>query len=329
MAEGAAVPLSHALPDASSPRCPPDVCVAAVLGDALRRVAVLGGREGMPRSLGSIFGGSVARYLGGDFVGVETRVLSYASSHGSGMAVSVDGATLLLADGADSHAIREIDVASGTELRVVGGAGSAPLQFLWPHHVHVAADGFVFVADCDNHRVQVLTPTLDFHGFIGGGAGDVRTPVGVCASATAVVVAELNADRVSVFNRVDGTLRTRFGREGPSNGELRGPFAVCFMHADRHVAVADSGNNRVSVFSVDGAFVRNIGARVLKRPQDVACSACDELVVADTGNRRVRLFSDVGELLLTFGDADVRAVAVRGCSVITRDADRRQCVLWS
>jgi hypothetical protein len=64
VAEGAAVPpLSYTLPDASS-RCPPGVCVAAVLGDALRRVAVLGGREGAPRSLGSVYGGSVPRFLG-------------------------------------------------------------------------------------------------------------------------------------------------------------------------------------------------------------------------------------------------------------------------
>jgi hypothetical protein len=39
VAEGADVPLSHAVPDASSSHCPPDVCVGAVLGDALRRSA--------------------------------------------------------------------------------------------------------------------------------------------------------------------------------------------------------------------------------------------------------------------------------------------------
>jgi hypothetical protein len=33
------------------PHCPPAVCVAVVLGDALRRVSALGGREGVPRLL--------------------------------------------------------------------------------------------------------------------------------------------------------------------------------------------------------------------------------------------------------------------------------------
>jgi hypothetical protein len=64
VAEGADVPLSYAAPDASS-SLSSHVCGSAVLGDALRRVAVLGGREGMPRSLGSVYGGSVTRFLGG------------------------------------------------------------------------------------------------------------------------------------------------------------------------------------------------------------------------------------------------------------------------
>ncbi len=76
VAEGADVPLSHTARRASSSsRCRPGVCVAAVLGDALHRVAVLGGRERMPRSLGSVYGGSVTRFLGGALRGVVSRVI--------------------------------------------------------------------------------------------------------------------------------------------------------------------------------------------------------------------------------------------------------------
>lgn len=42
------------------------VSVAAALGDAVHRVAVTGGRAGVPRSLGSVYAGSVARFLGTD-----------------------------------------------------------------------------------------------------------------------------------------------------------------------------------------------------------------------------------------------------------------------
>ncbi len=74
VAEGADVPLPHAAPDASS-HCPPDVCVDAVLGDALHRVAVLGGRDGINLSLGSVFGGAVTRFLGGGLRGSQRRAI--------------------------------------------------------------------------------------------------------------------------------------------------------------------------------------------------------------------------------------------------------------
>jgi hypothetical protein len=67
-------PLPHTAPGAySQPSA--GLRVAAVLGDAERRVAVMGGREGMPRSLGSEYGGSVTRFLGGGCRGVASRVI--------------------------------------------------------------------------------------------------------------------------------------------------------------------------------------------------------------------------------------------------------------
>ncbi len=97
VAEGADVPLSHAVPDASS-HYPPDMCVAAVLGDALHRVTVLGGREGMPRSLASVYGGSVTRFLVGGVGAFVSRVIETPGVRSvcNGVAVSPDGSTLLV-----------------------------------------------------------------------------------------------------------------------------------------------------------------------------------------------------------------------------------------
>jgi DNA-binding beta-propeller fold protein YncE len=328
VAEGADVPLSHAVPDASS-RCPPDVCVAAVLGDALRRVAVLGGREGMSRSLGSVYGGSVTRFLGDSLRGgVVSRVIDTPGvmSYYNGVAVSRDGCTLLVSDClGGSHTLHEFDVGDGSRRRIVGRHGDGPLQFIYPRQLWIAPDDHVFVAEYGNNRVQVLTPTLDFHSFIG--VGCVTGPTGVCANADVVVVSE---DRcIHVFNRSDGTLLRRFGSRGSGNGQILQPVGLCFMHSDRHVAVTDFGNDRVSVFSIDGQFIRRIGVGVLKRPDGVACSAFDELVVADRGNRRVVVFSDVGDLLMSFGDGCISGVVVHGSTVLAQDFKSQQCVVWS
>jgi DNA-binding beta-propeller fold protein YncE len=355
VAEGADVPLSRTVPAVSS-RSSPDVCVAAVLGDALRRVAVLGGREGMPRSLGSVYGGAVTRFLGGSLRGVESRVIDTprVKSLCSGMAVSRDGTTLLVSNwnvgatllNAGDHAIHEFRVSDGSRLRVVGGFGAGPLQFNLPHQLWIACDDHVFVADYRNNRVQVLTPTLDFHSFVG--ARQLRGPDGVCADGAVVVVSEYDAHRIGVFNRRDGALLRRFGTFGRGDGQLCEPFGVCFMSGHHHIAVADYNNNRVSVFSVDGEFIRHVGVGVLSHPHSVACSAFDELVVADYGNNlpagvartafhtdvacrdssHIAAFSGSGELLMTMGAGCFTGVALHGGTVFAVDERKAKCVVF-
>jgi DNA-binding beta-propeller fold protein YncE len=233
--------------------------------------------------------------------------------------VSRDGSTLLVSDyGGGSHAIHELDVADGSLRRVIGGKGDAPLQFDDPRQVWVAYDGFVFVADCKNHRVQVLKPNLDFHGFVG--VGQLSHPSGVCANADVVVVAEVDVDRLAVFNRGDGTLLRRIGSSSSMRGQLNSPLGLCFMASNRHVAVAEYDNNRVSVFGLDGEFIRHVGDGSLRSPEGVACSADDELVVADTGNRRVVVFSGTGELLKTMGRGEFGGIAMHSGAVFAQDA---------
>jgi DNA-binding beta-propeller fold protein YncE len=115
------------------------------------------------------------------FRGEVSRIIATAGvqSFSNGVAVSRDGSTLLVSDGGGgSHAIHEFSVAGGSRLRVVGGAGDGPLQFKNPRQVWIADDDHVFVADYGNNRVQVLTPRLDFHGFVG--VGQLESPAGVC-----------------------------------------------------------------------------------------------------------------------------------------------------
>jgi DNA-binding beta-propeller fold protein YncE len=321
------VPQSRMVPRASS-RCSPGVCVGAVLGDAERRVAVLGGREGMPRSLGSVYGGSVTRFLGGGCRGVASRVIATAGvrSLSNGVAVSRDGSTLLVST-RDSHAIHVFRVVDGSLLWDIGGAGDGPLQFKEPLQVWVASDDFVFVADYGNNRVQVLTPRLDFHGFVG--VGQLNNPAGVCANDDVIVVSELGAHRISVFARRDGALLRRFGSEGSGDGQLHWPHGLCFMSGHRHVAVADCYKRRVSVFSVEGEFVRHVGVGELSYPQGVACSAFDEIVVADWGARCVVVFSASGEMLHMMRGGALTGVAMHGGTIFAQTHGSDKCVVFT
>jgi DNA-binding beta-propeller fold protein YncE len=247
-------------------------------------------------------------------------------SYGNGVAVSRDGSTLLVLDwNGGSHAIHEFRVADGSQLRVIGEQGTGPLQFRSPRQVCIAADGFAFVADTCNNRVQVLTPTLDFHGYVG--VGQLAGPSGVCADDAMVVVSNAGDHRISVFNRGDGALLRRFGSQGSGDGQLNVPNGVCFMSEHRHIAVADGYNHRVCVFSVTGEFVRHVGAGVVSYPSGVACSAFDELVVADPGKNRVVVFSAVGEMLKAMGRGNFTGVVIHGRTIFAQDSNNQKCVV--
>ncbi len=303
------------------------MCVAVVLGDALHRVSVLGGREGLARSLGSVYGGVVTRFLGGGLRGVESRVIDTPGVWcGGGVAVSVDGCTLVASDGPKrgAHAVVAMSAVDGSVLRVVGEYGPGPLQFNCPRQVWVASDGFVFVADSGNDRVQVLTPDLSLDLVVG--EGQVRSPEGVCANADVIVVSQ-RRDGLLVFRRHDGALLRKFGSRGTNDDDLDHPTELCFMNSDRHVAVVDVGSERVSVFSLDGMFIRHVGEGVLEAPCGVAASAHDELIVPDSSC--VRVFSDAGDVLMTLGVGNCTGVASHGNTLFAADYDAKQVVLWS
>jgi DNA-binding beta-propeller fold protein YncE len=216
-------------------------------------------------------------------------------------------------------------VVDGSRRRVIGSKGSEPLRFKCPRQVWIASDDFVFVADCYSNRVQVLTPRLDFHCFIG--VGELHRPAGVCANDSVVVVSEIDANRISVFNRSgDGTLLRRFGSYGHGDGHLQFPQGLCFMASNSYVAVADCCNSRVSVFSVDGDFIRHVGVGKLSSPYSAACSAFDELVVTDY--KCVTVFSGSGELLKKMGRGEFRGIAIHGGTVFAQHYSDAKCIIF-
>ncbi len=266
--------------------------------------------------------------------GSEFRVIATPGVRSicNGVAVRRDGSTLLVSDfTGGSHAIHEISSANGSRLRVIGEKGSGPLQFNGPSHLWIASDDHVFVTDCWNHRVQVLAPDLSFHSFVG--MGEVNFPAGVCANSAVVAVSEGDpAHSIAVFNRHDGALVRRFGCNGSGDGQFDCPQGVCFMpDGDRHVAVADCWNDRVSVYSVEGEFVRHVGVGVLKRPRGVACSALGELVVADTDNKRVVVFNARGDIVnkLGRGRSMFSGVALHRGTKFVQSRDSDECLVFT
>lgn len=244
----------------------------AVLRDAQRRFAVLGGRPGMPRSLGSVYAAFVVLFTGSFFELQRTQTLPRFCKR---VTITRDGCTLLAVDAANGM-IYAYRVADGALLQTVGSSGSGLLQFCSPGQVYVASDDHVLVADAGNNRVQELTPRLEFHRFVG--AGHVFQPRGVCADDTLIVVSENLLNRISVFTRFHGALVRRFDCEGS-------PAELCFTPDHDHIVVGTTAPSCVTVFTLDGTAVRRVGVDTLVCPGRVAYSAFGELLVVDCAAR--------------------------------------------
>ncbi len=196
-----------------------------------------------------------------------TELLGYAGDGGSallarlhrprGMAVDAFG-VLYVADSMN-NVVRAISpsgiitTVAGTGERGGGGDGGPPLRasFFAPLAVALSADGSLYIADTNNHRVRKID-----HG---------DTVVNVAG---------------------DGT--QGFAGDGGPAGEARLSLPHSLAFGPRGVLyVADTGNARVRAIAPDGTITTVAGPDGLVRPTAVAVDASGTLFIGDAGAHRI------------------------------------------
>ena len=166
--------------------------------------------------------------------------------------------------------------------------------------VAVAPNGTIFVLDYDNHRVHVFDAERNYvksFGQQGAGKGQIQTPKGITITTDSLLYVD-HDHRVDVMT-CDGEFVRRIGQ-----GTLSDPWDVAVHNGE--VFVADSGNDRVAVFSQDGKLIRTMGSKGTGRgqfstPTGVAISPDGELYVSDQSNCRVKVLTLQGKYIRKFG----------------------------
>ena len=87
----------------------------------------------------------------------------------------------------------------------------------------------------------------------------------------------------------------RTGTKGEGEGQLNYPRGLCIDY-NGNVYVADSSNDRVSVFSKDLNFLKHLGTQQLKTPSDVKVTP-NIVVLLDRSPNCIHFFSRGGDLL--------------------------------
>jgi DNA-binding beta-propeller fold protein YncE len=131
-----------------------------------------------------------------------------------------------------------------------GGHGAEPGQFLRPQHLELDADGFVWVADACNHRIQVFDQygkLTKLWGMQGAEPGQMNYPYCLALDGKGhVYVCEYGNHRVQKFT-LNGKSIACWGSVGRKPGQLNNPWAFVLDSRGR-VHVLDSMNHRVQRF---------------------------------------------------------------------------------
>lgn len=153
--------------------------------------------------------------------------------------------------------------------------------------VAVGDNGVIFVFDSEKAELVAFNRrgTLKFNVKTEAGTGNAR----IAGGKGRVYVSSSATNTVYVFNQEDGKFLFKFGGRGKATGQFNSPSG---MAVGDKLFVADTGNNRVQVFSPDGVYLRVLGNEEggVKNPSDVTIGRDGMIYVADNGNGRILRF---------------------------------------
>ena len=136
-----------------------------------------------------------------------------------------------------------------------GSKGEKHGEFIKPWDVSFNSDGFVYIADSGNHRIQVFEYRDSKWNFIrtigkeGRDEGQLMWPSSVFIdhkNQNLVYVTEDDNYRVSIFTD-SGEFLNSFGKKGTSPGEFDLPHGI-IVDENGYIYVSDHKNNSIQVF---------------------------------------------------------------------------------
>lgn len=190
-------------------------------------------------------------------------------------------------------------------VNIFGGVGRGPGAFSYPRAIAADDNGTVLVVDKAGRVQRFDEDGTYLHEWRMPQTAQGK-PVGLAVHPDGrTFVADTHYHRVLVFDR-EGNLIGSFGRQGSGDGEFHLPTDVVFDNQGFIYVSEYNGNDRITKWSPELAFVAVIGAepiegKRLRRPAAMVIDDEQTLWVADACNHRLVRFTLEGRVLATVG----------------------------
>jgi DNA-binding beta-propeller fold protein YncE len=195
-----------------------------------------------------------------------------------------------------------------------GSKGTGKGEFLRPHDLEFSNGyKYLYAVDRDGNRIQAFDKNGTFlfkFGEKGQGDGQFLVPYGLDVDTRGHVwVADRGNHRIQQFDS-KGNFISKFGNEDshPSSklGKFDNPRHVEVDRNLKFVYVADSKNNRIQQFDLNGTFVRALGQLGDKTgefnlPTTIEQDSKGNFFVTERGNERIQKFDSNWNPILSWG----------------------------
>ena len=168
--------------------------------------------------------------------------------------IAIHGNNLYVTD-CEAHAVFHLKIEADLRLvSRVGSRGSGIGQFDGPHQLSISTNGDVYIADRNNHRIQILDCSL--HPLSKVAHPSMYRPCDVKLTTKEMyVLCSDDSPCVHVFNHGGQKMRSLITRgEGM---QVSRPFFFC-LGTEKTLILSDSGSHQIKIFSNEGALLHTI-----------------------------------------------------------------------
>ena len=168
----------------------------------------------------------------------------------------------------------------GKLIKSVGSKGNGEAQFQNPHSLDVSdRNNNIYVCDCDNHRIQILTEDLKFYSMLG--IDLLKYPLDVKVTRDRVLVLAVSDPCMFVFDS-DHVLTNRLITRGDGK-QTKTPsrFDIDKVY---NIVMSDLDNHCVYVFNQEGEQIHKFGKKGQRigefyRPYGIALDNTGHIIV--------------------------------------------------